>query len=135
MAKEEEPAERCDTSRVIEATKGATKASRYSPVDAPKRCIHFSNQGAVQRSTTFTQGWGKLHNLEAPNYTMMLDRESSHQSAQQQEFPQQETPYKDPHKGDLGLPGFPMETASIRNPFGGKVDQLLLKIPGGIAKI
>ena len=74
--------------------------------------------------------------LEGSQLTEVQDRESCHQGAQQQESPQQETPYKDPHKGDLGLPGFPMETASIRNPFGGKVDQLLLfKIPGGIAKI
>ena len=89
----------------------------------------------------------QLHNKEAPNYTMRLDSYSSPHNVSNKEnshnrklstrrIPTKETPNKDPHKGDLGLLGFPKETASIRNPFGGKVDQLLLfKIPGGIAKI
>ena len=74
--------------------------------------------------------------MEAPKYTMVLDRESSHQSVQQQEFPQQETPYKDPHQGELGLQGSTTETTPNQNSFGRWVDQHLLTwIPEGIEKL
>ena len=120
--------ERCDASWIVEVTKAATKASPYSPMNTPQGCIHFSTQGVVQGSTTFTQGQGKLHNIGG---SQLHHGEGSRLQPPDAPttgiLPTEDFPTRILPTEDLGLQGFPMETTPNSNPFGRWVDLALLQ--------
>ena len=128
--------ERCGTTNVAEATKATTKASPYSPVNPPQRCIHFSTQGAVRGSITYTQCCGHSTTWRLPTTPRGKIATSTTKTLHKRNSHNRKLPHKDPHQGDLGLQGFTRETAPKPNSFGRQVDQhLLYGIPEGIANL
>ena len=112
--------------RLTEATKAATKASPYSPAKNTTKAISALHSRCCSRKHNLHTRLGPLHNLKAPSSPRCKTANLATKVPNNRNPPNRRLPTRILPTEDLGLQGFPMETAQIQRSFGRLVDQHLL---------